>query len=59
MVGDHIQQMIYPQYLFDFEIFVNVFATQILPYEAFVAGVIREMASLAFNPRLIKVFGLA
>jgi hypothetical protein len=61
LVGDHIQQMIYPQYLFDFEMFVSIFITRILPYEAFVAGVMRRRTpiELAFNPRLIKVFGLA
>lgn len=60
MVANHLQQMIYPQYLFDFDAFAEVFITRVLPYEAFVAGVIRrELDSVAFNPRLIKVFGLA
>jgi hypothetical protein len=41
--------------------FVRVFITKILPYEAFVKGVIgrRTQVALAFNPRAIKVFGLA
>jgi hypothetical protein len=59
LVGDHIQQMIYPQYLFDFEMFVGVFITSILPYEAFLAGAVRRTPpELAFNPRAIKIVGL-
>jgi hypothetical protein len=59
-IAVHLQQMIYPQYLFDFDRFTDVFIARVLPYEAIVAALTRRTpAGLAFNPRTVKVFGLA
>ena len=56
---DHLTQLIFPQYLFDFEKFSEMYCTEILPHQAFI-GAIMELPNLglAFNPRHIKVFGL-
>jgi FRG domain len=54
-----LRQMIYPQYLFDFERFAEVVIARVLPYEALIAAWTRQTpAGLAFNPRTMKIFGL-
>lgn len=52
--------MIYPQYLFDFNRFVELYCGEMLPLAALVGAVTwMDNLGLAFNPRHIKVFGLA
>ena len=56
----HLTQMIYPQYLFDFDRFVELYCGEMLPFAAFVGAITwMDNLGLAFNPRHIKVFGLA
>lgn len=56
----HLQQMIYPQYLFDFERFAEMYCVRVLSYQAFVGAITwNENPGLAFNPREIKIFGLS
>jgi hypothetical protein len=59
-IAVHLQQMIYPQYLFDFDRFTEVFIARVLSYEAIIAAMMRRTPTgLAFNPRTVKIFGLS
>ncbi|MGH8308715.1 MAG: hypothetical protein ACRETX_02845, partial [Steroidobacteraceae bacterium] len=53
-------KMIYPQYLFEFDRFVELYCVSMLPYQAFIGAITwREHLGLAFNPRQLKIFGRA
>jgi hypothetical protein len=57
---DHLAQLNFPQYIFEFERFAEMYCTEILPYEAFIGAIAESRTlGLAFNPRHVKVFGLA
>lgn len=56
----HLTQMLYPQYLFDFEKFTLLYYHCILPYQAFIGAITwRSNLGLCFNVRHIKIFGMA
>jgi len=56
----HLTQMIYPQYLFEFGKLVELYCIAMLPYQAFIGAITwRKHLGLAFNPRQLKIFGLA
>lgn len=56
----HLTQMIYPQYLFEFDRFVELYCVSMLPYQAFIGAITwSEHLGLAFNPRQLKIFGRA
>jgi hypothetical protein len=56
----HLTQMIYPQYLFEFDKFVDLYLGAVIPFQALV-GAYRwdKHLGLAFNPRQVKIFGLS